>query len=354
MANHPLELKLTPAQKQSVLDSFNSAGSINGGARLLGMDRMTFKRWLRHAQEVPEASSAPLEKAGYDIDRPEMTDKEAWDEHADAFEHRISHILRNHWKPIKRPAGAFVIYHTTDEHMDDDGAPLRLIEADIKAANDLGAVKVHGGDCLNSWPSGGRLAALWAEQSCTRDKGIKRLRHFMSMLQPDVWTLGNHDAFSEYLKYIIKELAPKETLIENWTAQFKVVTPNREFRAICSHKFQKGSSWFHPHHGFLRELLEGEAADLYLEGHLHVAGSMYRILPERGICALGVCSGGYKIVDKFATRISRGGKIPKLTGRAHWIVCDDQAEPGTRATFAFDDPRHAETMLNGLQNLRAA
>jgi hypothetical protein len=81
---------------------------------------------------------------------------------------------------------------------------------------------------------------------------------------------------------------------------------------------------------------------------------MYRTFAERSLSATYVASAGYKIVDKFASRISRGGKIPKLKGRAHWIICDPLADEGEIACMAFDSPRQAEAYLNGLQNLRAA
>ena len=124
-------------------------------------------------------------------------------------------------------------------------------------------------------------------------------------------------------------------------------------RAILSHKFQKGSSWFHKLHGAIREMLEGEEADLLMDGHVHSDGVLDHTLPERGHAALAVASAGYKITDKFAARISRGGKIPRLRGRAHWIVCDPMAEADASLCAAFKSPRQAEAYLSGLQNLRS-
>jgi hypothetical protein len=81
---------------------------------------------------------------------------------------------------------------------------------------------------------------------------------------------------------------------------------------------------------------------------------MYRTLAERGFSFCAVSSAGYKILDKYASRISRGGVIPKVKGRAHWLVCDDQAEGPEMPAVAFEEPWQAEAYLNGLQNLRAA
>lgn len=84
-----------------------------------------------------------------------------------------------------------------------------------------------------------------------------------------------------------------------------------------------------------------------------MSGVLYRTLPERGLSLTAVSSAGYKVVDKYAARISRGGKVPKLKGRCHWIVVDPMTEDG-HACIAFDCPRQAEAYFNGLQNLRAA
>ena len=96
-----------------------------------------------------------------------------------------------------------------------------------------------------------------------------------------------------------------------------------------------------------------EEADLLMDGHLHSDGVLDHTLPERGHSALCVASAGYKVVDKYAARISRGGKMPKLRGRAHWIVCDPYADKEASLCTAFKCPDQAEAYFNGLQNLRA-
>lgn len=75
---------------------------------------------------------------------------------------------------------------------------------------------------------------------------------------------------------------------------------------------------------------------------------------ETIVAAAPLVAIGYKVLDKYASRISRGGKLPKIRGRAHWIVFDTQAEYDETFGVAFKSPRQAEAYLNGLQNLRAA
>lgn len=321
-------------------------------AEIMGKSVKSIKSLLERATRHAEAGQLPA--LGYDTDAPETTPEQAWNAHAAAFEQKVSKALRNRWRSIQRPKGPFCIFHSTDEHIDDDGAALRLIEADIQASKDLGAIMCHGGDVLNNWPLAGRLAKQWAEQSCTLPGALLRLQHFIDLFEPDVWTDGNHEEMNPYLDQIIKAKLPKGVIQDYWTVRFKVETPGgRDVRVIMSHKFQKGSTWFHKAHGHIREMLEGEEADLLMDGHLHSDGVLDHTLPERGHSALCVASAGYKVVDKYSARISKSNNSPKLRGRAHWMICDPMAERDQSLVSAFKCPQQAEVYLNGLQNLRA-
>ena len=324
-------------------------------AAYLGIPRDVVRtRWQRAQKWLEAPQGVRLAALDYDLDAPEKTPAQAWNEHAGAFEQKVGKLLRNQWRVISRPKGPFCIFHSTDEHLDDDGTPLKLIEADIKAAHDLDAIMCHGGDALNNWPMAGRLAAQWAQQQCTAPDALLRLKHFIKLFRPDVWTDGNHEEWNIYLEAIVRECLPPHVIQDYWTVNFVVETPGgRPCRVIMSHKFQKGQSWFHKMHGHIREMLEGQEADLLIDGHFHSDGVLDHTLPERGHSALCVASAGYKVVDKWASRISKGGKMPKLRGRAHWIIGDDQAEHDQSFLVAFKCPHQAEAYLNGLQNLRA-
>lgn len=304
------------------------------------------------------AARKTLETAGYNMNPEPLTPEMVWEEQTVHFERKVATISANSNRaPIRNPngRGAFVVAHFTDQHLDDDGCALKILSQDIKASRDMGAIICHGGDALNNWPLAGRLAKQWSEQGATLPKSLMLLEHMIKIMQPDVWVDGNHEEFNPYLESIIKKALPSHTLRDYWTAHFVVETEGgRDLRAAVSHKFQKGSSWFHKMHGHLREMLEGMDLDLYMDGHLHSSGFMSHPLPERGHEALLVASSGYKMVDYYAARISRGGKDPKLSGRAHWIACNPQAEPHEDFLTAFKSPRSAEAYMNGLQNLRAA
>lgn len=349
---------MTSPRQDDVRAAFERVGTVRGTARELGIAPKTVRYHLERArsQEARQsdlAAIARLSQAGYSFTAESKTPAEAWAEHRTTTDRVLSEAMRRREYRITRPRGPFALFHVTDEHIDDDATPLALLEQDVAAAKAMGAICIHGGDMLNNWPMAGRLAKLWAEQSATRADGLLRLIHYLQLLQPDVATLGNHEEMNPYLVDLIKTHLPKTCVYDYWRVDFTVDTPDgRPVRVNVSHKFQKGSSWFHPHHGVIRESMEAEPADVYLEGHLHVAGAMYRTFPERGHSFLAVSSAGYKVLDKFAARISRGGKTPKLKGRCHWIVCDPQTEDGHLAV-AYDCPAQAEAALSALQNLRA-
>lgn len=343
-------------RRRVVAECYKQDLPISEAARRLGVKEDTLREWVR-SKGGSEAiiATQPLVSFGYDVARPDRTPEEAWAAAADVTERALSKVLSRQGGVVKRPKGPVVVFHSTDEHLDDDATPLRLIEHDVYAAKDMNAVMCHGGDLLNNWPVAGKLAKMWAEQSCPMPDALLRAQHFVQMLEPDVWTDGNHEDMNPYLTQLLHSWLPAKTIRDYWSVRFTVETPGgRPVRAVVSHKLQKGSSWFHKLHGHLREMLEAEEADVLMDGHVHSDGVLEHTLPERMHASLAVASAGYKVLDKYAARISRGGKLPKIRGRAHWIVFDTQAEYDETFGVAFKSPRQAEAYLNGLQNLRAA
>ena len=343
---------MTPRQKE-VYDAVKAYGSIRAAAAALGANYSSVWYSYKGALRSLENQDT-FENLDYDVTAsPGLTPEEAWAAHKTAFERSYSNSKRVNSFQIERD-GPFVIFHATDEHIDDNSTPLNLLEADISASHDLGAIMCHGGDLLNNWPLGGRLAKQWANQECTMPNALLRAQHFINLFKPDVWVDGNHEEMNPYLVNLFDEwLKPFKPCRDYWRVNFTVSVKNgRDCRVAMSHKFQKGSSWFHKSQGHIREMLEGEEMDLYMDGHIHSDGVMDHTIPERLHSALLISSAGYKVMDKYATRISKGGKTPKLRGRAHWIVCDPYADYDANFLTAFKCPQQAQTFFNGLQNIR--
>jgi hypothetical protein len=352
----PLTRDEAARRREAVVACHNEGLPLAEGARRLGIKPNAFREWIGQEGGVEMVlAAAPLVALGYNVAVPERRPEDAWAAGTDTFDRTLSKAVAKRGRALKRPKGPVTIFHSTDEHVDDNATPLRLIEHDIQAAKDLDAIMCHGGDLLNNWPMAGKLAKQWAEQDCPLPDALLRAQHFLTIFDPDVATMGNHEEMNPYLAQLLEGWMPKKTITDYWTVRFDVETPGgRRVRAALSHKLQKGSSWFHKLQGHIREMLESEEVDLLMDGHVHSDGVLEHTLPERMHCALAVASAGYKVLDKYAARISRGGKLPKLRGRAHWIVFDTQAEYDETFGVAFKSPRQAEAYLNGLQNLRAA
>lgn len=335
-------------------------GNQSHAARALGLNRQSFRESIATARKrglYPSDGLTQYEKAagnlsahGYNLSYDDRTPKDAWGAHVGAFERKIGKQLAKADFEIKRK-GPFVIFHATDEHVDDDAAALNVLQADIKASHDMGAIMCHGGDLLNNWPMAGKLAKQWAEQSCTMPDALLRAQYFVEIFKPDFWVDGNHEEMNPYLLQMFDGWLPKQTMRDYWRIDFTVkVDDGRDYRAAMSHKFQKGNSWFHALHGPIREMLQSEERDLYMDGHYHQAGVMHHTMQERGHTALLVASAGYKVIDKWAARISQGGKVPRIDGRAHWIVADTRGDDIQHQ--AFKAPEYAQAYFGALQNLR--
>lgn len=335
-------------------------GNVSGAARELGVPRRTMShRYDRAVSLGYVAGSGVFERtptaldAHYSIEGEDLTPQAAWDAHAGAMERKLAEVSRRDTYVLKRPSGPYAVAHFTDTHIDDNSAPLRVLAQDIQDCHDLGAIMLSGGDVLNNWPEGGKLAKQWAQQDCTKPAALLRAQHYIELLSPDVWVDGNHEEMNPYLSNLFDEWLPDKTFREAWTCHFKVVSEGgRTLRCSLSHKHQKGSSWFHKSHGQLREMLEGAECDLYFDGHLHCEGRMTHSLPERGHHAALCASAGYKPLDKYAERISRGGQIPKMRGRYHIAIVDPSARHDEDFVTLFNNARQAGAFLNGLQNLR--
>lgn len=334
------------------VEEFAKHKTQSAAAKALRISRQALQASLQeyNRRGLSARTASILSNYRYDTSRPEKTKTEAWGDHVSALERKVGNQLAKSEFSIKKK-GPFVIFHATDEHVDDDASALNILEADIQASHDMGAIMCHGGDLLNNWPMAGRLAKKWAEQSCTLPDALLRAQHFIDIFKPDFWVDGNHEEMNPYLMDMFSGWLPKKTMRDYWRIDFTVkVDGCQDYRVALSHKFQKGNSWFHALHGPIREMLQSEERNLYMDGHYHQDGVMFHSLPERGHTALLVASAGYKLIDSFGARISRGGKIPKILGRAHWIVTDTRGDDIQHQ--AFKSPEHAQVYFGALQNLR--
>ncbi len=344
--------RLSNAQLAAV-EAFRKHGGVRAAAEALGMDRRGLQRLLRRAEVVQPGCTSVGSARSDDSPPHEPIDRPV----EEVLAERVARITRRSEESIETPvvgcpSGPFVVWHCTDEHLDDNGSRIDALADDMGAARRLSASRLCGGDILNNWPLGGRLAGKWAEQEATLPEGLALAKWSLNHYPPDVYAFGNHEKMNAYLKEWLLEVMPRRTVVGWWSVRF-VYRPaqGRSFVVTLAHDFSQGKSWFHPLHGHIREDLESGSSDIYLAGHLHCEGSMAFTNAKTGRRPLFCRSRGYKQFDGFATQIGKGGNAGG--GHSTWLVLDPREDCDERAMFAFADWRGAEAMLNGLVNLQA-
>ena len=108
-------------------------------AREIGVTRKTVERRIARAKRWHQEKQ--IEGYGYEISTEDKTPAQAWNEHVGTFNRAIGSTLKKQWKSIKRD-GPFVIFHATDEHVDDDKSALNILSADIQASHEIGRAHV--------------------------------------------------------------------------------------------------------------------------------------------------------------------------------------------------------------------
>ena len=147
----PLTSEETERRRSVVADFYLRGEPLTEAARVLGIRIGTLREWVsQNGGPDTLLATAPLAALGYDTATPERRPEDAWAAGTETFDRTLSKAVAKRGRTVKRPRGPVVIFHSTDEHVDDNATPLRLIEHDVNAAKDLNAVMCHGGDLLNN------------------------------------------------------------------------------------------------------------------------------------------------------------------------------------------------------------
>src|SRR5690606_10644871 len=114
------ECRMTPEQKQAT-DLRNGGMSWTEVGRLMGISGEAARSHAKRAKKSHAVEM--LSSSGYDLNNVERTPEDAWRSHVSAFERKVGKTIAAKDQVIKR-TGPFVIFHATDEHIDDDASAL--------------------------------------------------------------------------------------------------------------------------------------------------------------------------------------------------------------------------------------
>ena len=327
---------------QEAIDAVETAGSVSGAARELGMNRSTFEGRYRNAVTRLEAGLLkPKEDTAPIVELPTFPDQELdteiiLDHLESSWEKRQQHEEAKRWFEIKinsdAPYGLVVV---GDPHLGVH-SNIRLLRRDVEimaSTPGLGALNI--GDSSNNWSQ--RLIHLYAEEDISRSTERKLARWFMLDKESGgagipwvVWLHGNHDTmhseFSTYLKTINVAQIP----MLDWRAKFKLVFPSATISIDAAHN-HKGTSIYSPLHGQRRADLwsSGSAessADIFVAGHHHTWAIQQMERDDRS-CVTYCRVRGYKHHDDFALHHQF---TEEIYGASVMFVLDPTASPNTR------------------------
>jgi hypothetical protein len=222
--------------------------------------------------------------------------KQAYEESRKWFEIKVK---------IKGPIG---IAWIGDPHLGDAGTNWPLLKHHVELIRSTpGMFAANIGDTENNWA--GKLAHLYSQQETSRatERQLTEWLFSHSGMKWLVLLLGNHDVWgnnADALSRIARGGAP----ISDWSAQLKLVFPNKkEVKIWASHDFPGHSQW-NPLHGPQKMARFTGAADLYVCGHRH-NWSLFNTEDEhRGETYWLARARGYKHIDSYGKNLGYGSQ----------------------------------------------
>lgn len=319
-----------------------SPSATSVAAETLGLKRTTFLRRLGAAQDRDNDNLTPRPLLGK-IPESDVPVEEIIDSMERRFKRPVDNNKARSWRSLKVPIdGPFGIVFYGDMHVDDDGCNWPLLKEHLEInKNTYALYGAHLGDATNNWV--GRLEKKYADQETSRATGYRLAEWIIkdSGVTWLAWLLGNHDNWNEGGPLF--ELINRQARIymEDWRAQFKLVTPSgREVRIDAAHNF-KGHSQWNKLHGGNKTALMGAQADLYISGHTHTWGIIEDEHADRGNVYHVAKARGYKYMDEYAFHLNFG---EQQHGAAITMIVDPAAK-GPAFVKLFADVREAAEFL---------
>lgn len=294
MATPPLERK----KLEEAVRAFEQAGTISSAARLLGLNRITYRTRLMNAR-AQGITGGPV------IEFPELPPEVG--SAKEIIEQRLKYFARKKTAKDARNLipitvhdnGPIGIVHMGDPHLDDDGCNLALLTHHIDVVKRTpGLYGGNVGDMTNNWI--GRLARLYAHQHTTPAEAMVLLEWFVREIDWLYLVGGNHDVWSgdaDPLRWI----AGQAGLNYQWHgARLALNFPNgRSVRVHVRHQWAGNSMW-NPAHGPSKAAQRGWRDHILVGGHKHIAGWAMNIDPMSRMISHSIQVGSYKVIDSYA------------------------------------------------------
>lgn len=341
-------MSLADLTDKEVLAAYESEGSFNRAAKLIGCARSTFtERYMRikaaQADEPKKDYTAP-ELLESDLSADEIIAR-----NKKSFERRMEAARSRDWMEFHvKIKGPFALVFVGDPHADDNGCNWPLLERDVAIIRETDAMYGIGlGDYTNNWS--GRLQRIYANQETTRNEAWKLAEWFFGQKKPNgqsIWWLllkGNHDLWSSSFGNgdPLDWMKRGSAALEDWQAKFQAVSGDVHVPIWAAHDF-KGSSIWNPLHGPMRKGFLHGGADIYVCGDKHNWGIMELESQENpGRITWAIRARGYKYLDSHASRLGFGSQD---NGASIAVIVDPDVE-GPRRLRCIPDLEEAADFL---------
>ena len=200
---------------------------------------------------------------------------------------------------IKGPVG---ILHMGDNHVDDPGTDINLLQKHIDLINGTeGLFGANVGDMANHCV--GRLARLHAYQSTTEAETWRLVEWLMTSVDWLYIIGGNHDMWvgdGDPIQWMVRN---QMGVYKSHGARIELTFPNGNSAIINARHDWPGHSQYNPAHGPAKAIQRGVTDHIVIAGHKHITG--YQILknPLSGVISHALRVASYKIHDDYATAL---------------------------------------------------
>lgn len=269
-----------------------------------------------------------------------------------ATQKKLKHENSKEWFPVKiKSKGAYMLLALGDQHIDDPYCAWAVLKQHVELAAAHEHIYVLPmGDLHNNWVGG--LSRLYAGQDMSRDRAYRGIEWLLleSKMKIPVLLLGNHDVWNEGKQIIKQMLKGTTTAVMDWSAKFKLVSPNgREVWINAAHD-HKGHSQFNALHAQKRTALFGKRVDAFIGAHRHTPGFSKDWWPEERRTSWYVRPGSYKYFDMHA--VTNG--FPNYQDAPAMALIIDPDTTGTNPiVHVTDDIEHAVLVLDSLNKKKS-
>ena len=281
--------------------AFHDAGSISGGAKQLGMDRIKFRRHLDDAAE--RGLIQPR------IAEPNETHRRPFAElvaarKAEYLRRRVKGTWRKPYLVSMGPQRPFLLTILGDPHLDNPGTDLALWErwaAALDRTQDSYGVCI--GDWLDNWLR--VLGWLYGESTTTQEEAWSLFEGYAQQMAPHLLGSvgGNHDAWEGGDALIEKTFREHGVRHRPHGLRLALMFEGREEPIFVGlrHKFRGQSQW-NPVHAISKAAQLGYRDHVLAAGHIHQSGDARVVCPDTGRITFCAQIGAFKLLDSYADR----------------------------------------------------